>query len=166
MLCGFLRVKGIAARVRCGFGAYLRGSPWSDHWICEYWSVPETRWVRVDPQIDELQRRYYSKIDFDTLDIPSNRFITAGEAWRSCRSGRIDPSACGHGDATGMWFVRVNVYRDHLSVNHRETSPWDSWRQSTKADQRMSEADLAVVDRIAENPEGEPAWNSIPPWLS
>ncbi|WP_342616287.1 transglutaminase domain-containing protein [Rhodoferax sp. GW822-FHT02A01] len=164
MMCGFLRVKGIAARVRCGFVDYFFGVPWSDHWICEYWSVSEGRWVRIDPQIDERQRSFYAKIDFDACDIPLNRFMTAGEAWGSCRSGHIDPSVCGHGDATGLWFVRVNVYRDHLSVNHRETSPWDSWRQSRTRDQVMTEADFALTDHIAMNPEAEPASSAIPPW--
>jgi hypothetical protein len=165
MLCGFLRVKGVAARVRCGFGAYLRGGPWSDHWICEYWSSHESRWIRVDSQIDELQRRYYSKVAFDTLDIPADWFMTANEAWQACRQGRIDPSSFGHGVATGQWFVRVNVYRDHLSVNNSETSAWDSWRKSTIADQWMSETDLEAVDRLADFPEVGPASCVGPPWL-
>ena len=165
MMCGFLRVKGIAARVRCGFVDYFFGVPWSDHWICEYWSVSESRWIRIDPQIDEKQRSFYSKIDFDPCDIPPSRFMTAGEAWEACRSGRIDPSVYGHGDARGLWFVRVNVYRDHLSVNHRETSPWDSWRQSRAEDQVMTEADFAMVDRIAMYPEAEPASSATPSWL-
>jgi Transglutaminase-like superfamily len=32
MLCAFLRSKGIAARLRCGFADYL-GDGWEDHWV-------------------------------------------------------------------------------------------------------------------------------------
>src|SRR5262249_3020708 len=32
-----LRVKGFAARARCGFGAYFESGKFIDHWVCEYW---------------------------------------------------------------------------------------------------------------------------------
>jgi hypothetical protein len=32
MMCAFLRAKGTAARVRCGFASYF-GEGWEDHWV-------------------------------------------------------------------------------------------------------------------------------------
>ena len=51
--------------------------------------------------------------------------MAAGAAWRECRAGRDDPNRFGHGVAAGLWFVKVNVLRDHHALNNRETSPWD-----------------------------------------
>ena len=49
MLAAILKTKGIPSRVRSGFAGYW---PWSkksgDHWITEYWSEKESRWVAVD----------------------------------------------------------------------------------------------------------------------
>jgi hypothetical protein len=43
VLCGLLRSKGIAARLRCGFAKYF-GDGWEDHWVCEYWDRNTRRW--------------------------------------------------------------------------------------------------------------------------
>ncbi len=129
MLCGMLRQQAVPARVRCGFAAYFRRE-WEDHWICEYWR--DGRWRRADAQLDRIIAPSLG-IDFDLTDLPEDMFITAGEAWRRCRSGEADPMKFGHGEqAVGLWFVRVNVVRDHHSVNGRETSDWDTWRQAQR----------------------------------
>lgn len=161
MLCGILRQQGVPARVRCGFAAYFRRD-WEDHWICEYWR--EGLWRQADAQLDAIIAPRLC-IGFDIADLPDERFITAGEAWRRCRSGEADPTAFGHGEqASGLWFVRVNVMRDHHSVNGRETSEWDTWRQATAAHHSLSEAECAAADELAANPE-KPAVVPLPPWL-
>ena len=161
MLCGMLRQQGVPARVRCGFAAYFRRD-WEDHWICEYWR--EGRWHRADAQLDGIVAPRLG-IGFDLADVPEDMFITAGEAWRRCRSGEVDPVLFGHGQqASGLWFVRVNVVRDHLSVSGRETSAWDTWRQATAAHHSLSEAECTEVDEMAAHPE-KPAAQPLPPWL-
>ncbi len=161
MLCGMLRQQGVPARVRCGFATYFRRA-WEDHWICEYWR--EGRWRRADAQLDGVIAASLG-IDFDLTDLPDDKFITAGEAWRRCRSGAANPEAFGHGEqASGLWFVRVNVVRDHHSVNGRETSAWDTWRQATAADHVLSDAECAETDELAAHPETSSIEPS-PPWL-
>ena len=92
-------------------------------------------------------------------------FITAGEAWRRCRAGEADPMDFGHGSqAKGLWFVRVNVMRDHHSVNGRETSDWDTWRQAKAAHHILSDAECAEADEIAAHPE-TPTTEPHPPWF-
>ncbi len=161
MLCGMLRQQGVPARVRCGFAAYFRRE-WEDHWICEYWR--DERWHRADAQLDPVIAPRLG-IGFDFRDLPADMFVTAGEAWRRCRAGEADPMSFGHGEqASGLWFVRVNVMRDHHSVNGRETSDWDTWRQAKAVDHVLSEAECARTDDLAAHPESSSARPS-PPWV-
>jgi hypothetical protein len=120
MLCSFLRSKGIPSRVRCGFAAYF-SSPWEDHWVCEYWDEQTGRWHLSDPQIDELLKNRL-RIEFDPNDVPRQAFVTAGQAWLDCQAGRSDPNRFGHGEVTGLWFIKVNVLRDYYVLNALETS--------------------------------------------
>lgn len=161
MLCGMLRQQGVPARVRCGFATYFRRE-WEDHWICEYWR--DGGWRRADAQLDRIIAPKLG-VDFDLTDLPADMFITAGEAWRRCRSGEADSTVFGHGEqAGGLWFVRVNVVRDHHSVNGRETSDWDTWRQATAADHVLSDAECSQTDEAAAHPEVPSAAPSAP-WL-
>lgn len=164
MLCGMLRAQGVPARVRCGFAAYFRRE-WEDHWICEYWKVSEARWIAVDAQLDPVIAPRL-KIRVDPIDLPADMFIAAGEAWRRCRAGSADPTAFGHGEtSSGLWFVRVNVMRDHHSLNGRETSDWDTWRQATAAHRVLSDAECVRTDAIAACPEAPTDGVLTPPWL-
>ena len=62
------RDAGIPASARCGFATYFEPGKYIDHWVMEYWTEVEQRWVMVDPQQDELQRRTL-RISFDPLDV-------------------------------------------------------------------------------------------------
>jgi hypothetical protein len=74
-----MREQGRAARVRCGFASYLGGVPWEDHWICEVQF--DGRWQRVDAQLDKIFQKAL-EIDFACVDVPSEVFLTADEAWQ------------------------------------------------------------------------------------
>ena len=149
MLCSILRQRGTPARVRCGFATYFASNPFEDHWVCEYWNEAKGRWVLTDAQLDEVQRKHL-RIDFDTADLPPGRFFNAGRAWSMWRTGEADETAFGHGEARGAWFLRVNLMRDQLSLQKRETSHWDDWRSLSVVDKVLSDKDLAECDRIAE----------------
>ncbi len=126
LLCAMLRHQGIPARARCGFGAYFNASSFEDHWVCEYWNYAEQRWVLVDAQLDAKQREFFD-IPFDTLDVPRNQFIVAGQAWRACRRGTADPQRFGIFDMRGFWMIHGNLMRDLAALNRVELLPWDSW---------------------------------------
>lgn len=79
--------------------------------------------------------------------------MTAGQAWAACRSGECDADRFGHGKTTGLWFVKVNVVRDHYAINNREISAWDDWRAAPQSKQVVSEQDWAFLDNIAALPE-------------
>jgi hypothetical protein len=123
-LCSILRGKGVPARARCGFGTYFRPDHYEDHWVCEYWNGE--RWVVVDAQLDELQRRRL-EIDWNTLDLPKGRFVNASEGWLKCREGGEDPDKFGIFDMHGLWFIEGNLLRELAACNDAEMLPWDGW---------------------------------------
>lgn len=147
LLASLLRYQGVPARARCGFGAYFMPNHFEDHWVTEYWSNGQSRWVLVDAQLDELQRDVL-KIDFDTLDVPRDQFIVGGKAWQMCRSGEQDPETFGIFDMHGLGFVRGNLVRDVASLNKMELLPWDCWGVIL-TEALDNPEDLAVLDEVA-----------------
>ena len=148
MLASMLRHQSIPARIRCGFATYFTTGPFEDHWICEHWSATDDRWIRADAQLDQLHREQLG-IRFDAADLPPGAFLTAGQAWQRARSGRTDAEAFGQGNASGLWFLRVNVYRDLLALTNQFTSAWDSWRDATDDSRVLDASALAAVDSVA-----------------
>jgi hypothetical protein len=140
-----LRRQGIAARARCGFGAYFEKGKFLDHWVTEYWNDESKRWILVDAQLDPRQRELFG-ITFDPLDVPRDQFLVAGDAWRLCRAGKADVGAFGILDMYGLWFIAGNVIRDVASLNDHEMLPWDVWGGMTRTD---AELDLPFIDRLA-----------------
>lgn len=147
MMCSFLRHKQVPARVRCGFATYFTPGRYEDHWICEYWC---DGWHRTDPQLDDEQQAYLG-ITFDTAKLPQGSFFSADEAWRLHQHGGIDAKLFGHGEASGEWYMWVNLARDCLALHGTETSDWDTWRIAAADPPVLSQDDLNQCSRIAEN---------------
>lgn len=149
MLCAILRHQGVPARARCGFARYFMPGKYEDHWVCEYWKVDEHRWVMVDAQLDEIQRKAL-QIEFDPCDVPHDQFLLAGKAWQLCRAGQADPDRFGILDMHGLWFIRGNVVRDLASLNKMELLPWDCWGLiDKKKDENLSPEDMSLLDLVA-----------------
>ncbi|WP_411150947.1 transglutaminase-like domain-containing protein [Streptomyces sp. A30] len=147
LLCALLRATGTPARIRCGFAAYFVEGYHDDHWVTEY-RLPDGRWRLVDAQV--LHPAY--ELSFDPLDVPRDRFLVAGDAWRACREGGADPGTFGvwfHGDLDGLWYIRTNVLLDLAAVNGVELLPWDVWGRVVRDDAGLTEEDLALVDAVA-----------------
>ena len=144
-----LQSKGIPARPRCGFGAYFLPDHYEDHWVCEYWSEAEQRWILVDAQLDELQQDVL-KTTFNTLDVPRDQFIVGGAAWKMCRSGQTNPDQFGIFDMHGMDFVKGDFVRDVAALNKVELLPWDCWGMILMEYAALPPDDLSMLDRLAE----------------
>jgi hypothetical protein len=159
LMVSMLRLKGIPARARCGFGAYFLPEHFEDHWVAEYWNSEQSRWIMVDAQLDPFQQQQL-KIDFDPLDVPGDRFILAGKAWQMCRTGAQDPAKFGIFDMHGMGFIRGNLVRDALALNKVEILPWDGgWGYMIQRDEDM-EYDL--FDRLALLTQaGDDGWSEL-----
>lgn len=122
----FLRAVDVPSRARCGFAAYFIPPKKVDHWIVEYWSNEERRWIRVDPEY--LDRP--TPGDARPHDLRPGEFLDAGEAWQLVRSGQDDPLSYGvFGTANwGAGEIRGNAMRDLASVAAKlEMLPWDEW---------------------------------------
>ena len=157
LLVAMLRQQGIPARARCGFGAYFLPNHYEDHWVAEYWNAAQGRWVLVDAQLDEFQRREM-QVSFDPLDVPRDQFIIGGQAWKMCRSGAADPDSFGIFDMRGLGFIRGDFIRDVAALNKVELLPWDCWGLILKYemdDNQIEAADLALLDQLAELTGGD-----------
>lgn len=148
LLVTMLRAQGVPARARCGFGSYFNPGYFYDHWVCEYWHAAQARWVRVDTQIDDVQRAVL-KIDFDVLDVPHDRFVIAGDTWAQCRAGEVDPAKFGIFDMHGLWFIAGNLIRDVAALNNMEMLPWDVWGAMPRPDEPLENDQLEFFDRLA-----------------
>ncbi len=125
--CSFLREKGFAARLRCGFANYFISGKYEDHWICEYWCTELGKWVRIDSQLDLIHQTNL-QIKFDTCDLPQEKFLSANEAWVKYERGGLNPNLFGHGEYRGERMLQINLCRDLLALCNQETSDWDEWR--------------------------------------
>ncbi|GGN73616.1 hypothetical protein GCM10011579_051860 [Streptomyces albiflavescens] len=146
LLCSLLRATGTPARLRCGFATYFTEGFHEDHWVTEY-RLPDGSWRLADAQIA------YGPYDvgFDPLDVPRDRFVVAGQAWRECRAGRADPGTFGVSwlGLKGLWFVRGNVLHDLAALNGVEVLPWDGWGPEILDDAALTEDDIALTDTVA-----------------
>jgi hypothetical protein len=150
LLMAALRARKIPARARCGFGSYFNPPYFEDHWVCEYWNATETRWVLVDTQFDEVWRERL-RIGHDILDVPRDKFLVAGEAWRRCRAGELDAQKLGIGfvNLRGLWYVAGSIVRDVAALNRVEMRPWDVWGAQPRPNEALDETQLAWFDGLA-----------------
>jgi hypothetical protein len=161
LMVAILRHQGVPARARCGFGTYFLPGRFEDHWVVEYWHADEQRWVMVDAQLDDVQRKVLD-IQFDPLDMPAGKFVVAGDAWQMCRRGEADPEMFGIFQWHGLDFIRGNLAREVLSFNKIEVLPWDFWGllQHSVADAPAEE--LPLLDQLAEwTVQGDPAYSQL-----
>ena len=148
LFAAILRHKGVPARVRAGFAGYFERGKHTEHWVGEYWSRDEHRWVLVDAQVDELQARI-ARPDFDTLDVPRDRFLVAGDAWRACRSGAADPMTFGVA-GTSNWGLTEpfgEVLLDIAALRKIELLPWAWYGLATE--EGALEREAVLMDRLA-----------------
>ena len=109
------------------------------------------RWVLADAQLDDTQRRLFG-IDFDSLDVPRDQFVVAGQAWTRYRSGEADPASFGLSAVKegGDWWIAANIVRDVAALNNMEMLPWDCWGAMPRPGEPIDDERLALFDRLAE----------------
>ncbi len=158
LLTALLRHQGIPARARCGFGVYFfpdghAGHPlYEDHWVTEYWNAEQGRWVLVDAQMDELQRRVL-RLSFDPLDVPRDQFLVGGRAWQMYRNEGVNGNWFGIFDFRNWHFILGNLIRDLASLNKVETLPWDGWGRMLGPDDAEWLAELDHVAAVTLRPD-------------
>jgi hypothetical protein len=153
LFTALMRRAGVPARARCGFATYFAPGKRLDHWVGEYWDARARRWRLVDAQIDPIQQQAFA-VDFDPLDVPRDRFLVGGDAWRACRAG-ADPLTFGVG-GTQMWgLVEVygDLFQDLAALQKIELLPW-GWYGLALDEAGMGETslldDLAAISSHAD----------------
>jgi hypothetical protein len=141
-----LRSHGVPARVRCGFSNYFDPAKWMDHWITDRWNGE--RWVRDDPQIDQVQAGIFN-FPFDPFDQPAGKFLTGSEAWVAARAGEVDPELFGVFDMWGLGYIAGNVLTDFACINGVELLPWDWYGMMQRSEDPLTVDFLAVIDEVA-----------------
>ncbi len=151
LLCSVLRHQGVPARVRSGCEDYLTPEQnfYEDHYVTEYWNTQENRWILVDSQIDEFQHELM-KITINVHDVPRDRFVVGGKAWKWYRTQKIDPHKFGIFDFTGPDYIRFKLINDLASLNKEETMAWGGWGLAVASDEELSSEDYALLDHVAE----------------
>lgn len=151
LTCSFLRHHGIPSRIRSGFETFVSPTAHHDHVICEYWSADESRWVRVDSEVDDRMVSGFA-IEFNPLDLPAEAFIDGANAWKLCRDGHATPREYGIiGDEWyGGWdFVLSGLVHDYLALNKIEMLPWKDNRLLNGGFDRLEEDEIALLDRVS-----------------
>jgi hypothetical protein len=151
LAAAMLRAQGTPARARCGFGGYFGSGAFEDHWVCEYWDEAAQDWKLADAQIDDVQLKLFD-VDFDLMDVPRDKFLVAGDAWRLCRDGDADPAKFGLSfmNEAGYWWIAANLLRDVAALNNMEMLPWDVWGAMPAPDDTIGDEQYALFDRLAE----------------
>lgn len=150
VLCSILRSKGVPSRVLCGFSSYTsQDSFCPSHWICEYWHEEAGRWVKVDASIDPVLQDYLH-MDFDTCDIPEDKYYKSEDVWIECANKQLDDSMFGYDNNSGLGFIRGNLIRNFVSLNKYEVLPWDNlWGFRSRKDITKTEHDkLDDISRV------------------
>ncbi|MEM7119656.1 MAG: transglutaminase domain-containing protein [Pseudomonadota bacterium] len=161
--CSILRHHGHNARIRCGFADYFTPDFLEDHWVAEVWSADG--WRMVDAELDAVTIADMGTT-FPADDVPRERFMTAPQAWRDVRSGKLDPDTMGVSfiGISGLWFAAASVCRDLASLYGVELLPWDYWDEPEQLmlDDGCLKNHLDRIDDLAEAMMAATAGASMP----
>lgn len=157
------RERRIPARLRVGFADYLVKDHWEDHWLCEWWE--SEAWKRLDVEFAA------AGVDvFNAADVPSERFLTAAEAWFRIReepgtAPRFGVSAL---NLSGAWFIAGSLFRELAALLKLELKPWDYWglaRDLSRDPGDWKQGTIQTLDELAaklkiaeEDPEAIQDW--------
>lgn len=146
LVASALKAKGIPCRVRSGYAPYFpfEGGLSSDHWINEYWSEKENRWVIID--VDGSLH----DTGIDMYNMPQDAFDYPAVAWLKIREGKVDGDHFWNAKpATGLKVVGWALFYDfHCLMNNEIIYTHNPKYLYTKWD-TLSENELKELDNLA-----------------
>ncbi len=117
LMSAILKAKGIPARCRAGFAPYFREGVSMDHWINQYYSREEGRWITFDA--DGFYEE--SGMPLTQYDIPQESFDWAAQAYLAVRRGETDGKQFLYADCLGTCslpaLIRYLIYDFHALMN-------------------------------------------------
>jgi hypothetical protein len=152
LMISMLRNQGVPARMRVGYATYTWGPPkLENHFVVEYFNGQ--RWVLLDAQMDQVQRDFH-KLDFDTLDMPRDKFILAGQAWQDLQTGAVKPEQIGIGgpkgwEPQGYQFVQIDLLADCWALDKVELFTGESNDLAKTPHDRLNAEQLKLFDALA-----------------
>lgn len=152
LFVSFARAHGIPARSRVGFSGYFVDGWWLDHVVAEVWDADQNRWRLVEAQVPADFRDAVTGDVLPVTDVPRDRFLTGGVAWRAARTGRLDPerfvvNPSLEEPALRSWpYLAHNLVLDLAALGRREMVLWDEYGLLTGP---LQETDLELLDEVA-----------------
>lgn len=119
-----------------------------DHWINQYYSEEEGRWVTFDAD------GFYEEggMPLSQYDMPPDSFDWAAEAWIALRCGKTDGKQFLYADGLGTCalpaLIRYLIYDFHALMNQELTYTFlPSWLYGRL--DRLTEGELQELDQLA-----------------
>ena len=149
------RHKGIPARMRVGFAAYLRPGLLIDHVVAEAWDEAAGRWRLID---GEMGSDWTPEVDghpVDWLDLADDQFVTGPRAWQAARAGTSDAERhltapeLDAPELRGWPLLARHVIHDLVALNKSEMLVWDAWgMQLGFGPETVAGQDAALLDEV------------------
>jgi len=128
LLCSILRSRDIEARLRSGFVNYFIPGLFLDGFCVEIYDEKQQRWRSIDTRTTQMHiDHYHLPIDFDLMDVPNTKFISAADAWQMCRFENADAVRFGSRQQRGLFTIRNRLIQDLALLNKQEPLIWDAW---------------------------------------
>ena len=148
LMSAIQKAKGIPARSRAGFAPYFKAGVSMDHWINQYYSEKENRWITFDAD------GFYEEggMPLSQYDIPINSFDWAAEAYLAVRRGKTDGKQYLYADGLGTCslpaLIRYLIYDFHALMNHELTYSFLPAYLEGRLD-KLTEKELQELDQLA-----------------
>ena len=148
LMSAILKAKNIPCRSRAGFAPYFQPEKSMDHWINQYWSAEEGRWVTIDAD------GFYDEngMNLGQYDIADGKFDYAAKAWLDVRSGSVDGTKFLYADGLGTCslkaVIRALFYDFHALMNDEISYQFQPCYIDNKFEQ-LTEQDFKELDGLA-----------------
>lgn len=149
LVSAVLKAKGIPARSRAGFAPYFKEGVSMDHWINQYYSEAQKRWITIDAD------GFYEEggMPLSQYDIPEDNFDWAAKAYLSVRSKKTDGKqylyAGGLGTCALPALIRYLIYDFHALMNHELTYTFLPAYLDGRLNE-LTQQELTELDQLAE----------------
>lgn len=147
LLAAILKAKGYSARVRSGFAPYIKyDGIGHDHWITEYYSKDEKRWILVDPDmcLDEVK--------FNPFDMPREEFIFGAQAYLDLRNKKIKKTSilfASNPPTLGLKAAIRGLFYDFYSLMNQEGIFLHLPKYIKDKDFNLNENEYQELDKLA-----------------
>ncbi len=147
LMASILKSKGIPARVRSGFSPYfnLFGNKSTDHWINQYWSKKEKRWITID--VDGSLEDY---VKFNLYDMPEGVFEFPADSLLAVREGKTDGERFLNANGrTGLAIIAWELFYDFHCLMNNEVNYLHRPKYILEGFDKLTKEELEEIDDFA-----------------